>query len=199
MAAVPSEGLAAAVRETGVPAGEATSRLYEQYGRQIFAFCLHQLGNREEAEDATQTAFMNAFNGLRRGGSPEFESAWLFKIALNVCVDRQRNSSRRRTLESPSDFETLQELAPSREGGADELFGLSRALRRMPEQQRRALLLREWQGLSYNEIAGELGLTQAAVETLLFRARRSLAEVLTNDEPVERRRPGRPARNLRSA
>ena len=193
-----TDALTAAVRQSSVPAGETTSRLYERYGRQIFAFCLHQLGNREEAEDAVQTTFMNAFNGLRRGGSPEFESAWLFKIALNVCVDRRRTSSRRRTVESPSDFETLEELAPSREGDTDELFGLSKALRSMPEQQRRALLLREWQGFSYSEIAAELRLSQAAVETLLFRARRSLAQVLTED--VERRRPGRPAaRSLTTA
>src|SRR5207302_184176 len=71
------------------------------------------------------------------------------------------------------------------------LFGLTSALRVLPEQQRRALLLREWQGLSYREIADELRLSQAAVETLLFRARRSLAEALTTD-PSQRRGPGRP-------
>src|SRR5581483_10326320 len=73
----------------------------------------------------------------------------------------------------------------------DELFGLDHALRQMPLQQRRALLLREWQGLSYREIGEALGLSQAAVETLLFRARRSLAEGLS-DRTVERRRRGRP-------
>jgi RNA polymerase sigma factor (sigma-70 family) len=190
MAVTPPQGPASA-RDSGAPAGEATSRLYERYGRQIFAFCLHQLGNREEAEDATQTTFLNAFRGLKRGSSLEFESAWLYKIAVNVCLDRQRTSSRRRTLEAPSDFETLQELAPAHQGETDELFGLSRALRSMPEQQRRALLLREWQGLSYSEIAAELELSQPAVEALLFRARRSLAQVL-GDEPLERRRRGRP-------
>jgi RNA polymerase sigma-70 factor, ECF subfamily len=193
MAAVLSQGHAAAVGESSAPAGEATSRLYERYGRQIFAFCLHQLGNREEAEDAAQTTFLNAFRGLKRGSSLEFESAWLFKIALNVCVDRQRNSSRRRTLEAPSDLETIEELTPAHQGETDELFGLSSALRLMPEQQRRALLLREWQGLSYSEIASQLQLSQAAVEALLFRARRSLAQVLS-DEPLERRRRGRPSR-----
>ena len=54
----------------------------------------------------------------------------------------------------------------------------------MPEQQRRALLLREWQGLTYKEIAEELELSHAAVEALLFRARRSLAERLTHEENV---------------
>ena len=61
----------------------------------------------------------------------------------------------------------------------------------MPEQQRRALLLREWQGLSYREIAEEMRLTQAAVETLLFRARRSLADALTA-APGKTRGRGRP-------
>jgi hypothetical protein len=56
----------------------------------------------------------------------------------------------------------------------------------MPEQQRRAILLREWQGLSYREVASELGLTQSAVETLLFRARRSLAHALETTRPRPR-------------
>src|SRR5207245_3751445 len=69
----------------------------------------------------------------------------------------------------------------------DELIRLTDALHGMPEQQRRALLLREWQGLSYKEIAEELDLTQAAVETLLFRARRSLAQGLTDEKETKQR------------
>jgi hypothetical protein len=66
--------------------------------------------------------------------------------------------------------------APAAE--TDDLMGLEDALARMPELQRRAILLREWRGLSYKEIAAELELSSAAVETLIFRARRSLAELL---------------------
>jgi RNA polymerase sigma factor (sigma-70 family) len=192
MAAVPYEGHAAAAPfRLTQPEGEATRLLYERHHRKILAFCQHQLRNREEAEDATQITFMNAFRGLKRGTSPEFESAWLYKIAHNVCVSKQRISYRRRLVEAPSDFELIEELVPAHEGDSDELFGLTSALRVLPEQQRRALLLREWQGLSYREIADELRLSQAAVETLLFRARRSLAEALTTD-PSQRRGPGRP-------
>ena len=60
----------------------------------------------------------------------------------------------------------------------DDLAELTDALRTLPEQQRRAILLREWQGLTYKEIAAEMQLSQAAVETLIFRARRSLAQAI---------------------
>jgi RNA polymerase sigma-70 factor (ECF subfamily) len=193
MAAVPYEGHAAAVPiRLGQSESEATRVLYERHQRKILSFCQHQLGNREEAEDATQITFLNAYRGLKRGTSPEFESAWLYKIAQNVCLTKQRNSYRRRLVEAPSDFELIEEIVPAHEGDTDELFGLSSALRVLPEQQRRALLLREWQGLSYREIADEMRLSQAAVETLLFRARRSLAEALSAD-PAERRKRGRPS------
>src|SRR5436305_13025557 len=104
MAAVPLGGHAAAAPSRFPPEREATRLLYERHHRKILAFCRHQLGNREEAEDATQTTFLNAFRGLRRGTSPEFEAAWLFKIAHNVCLTKQRNSYRRRLVEAPSDF-----------------------------------------------------------------------------------------------
>jgi len=97
-------------------------------------------------------------------------------------LTRQRSSFRRGRVESPGDLEAMQDVLPSHQSDNDELIRLPEALEEMPEQQRRALLLREWQGLSYKEIADELGLSQAAVETLLFRARRSLASALT-DEP----------------
>src|ERR687887_207283 len=77
-----------------------------------------------------------------------------------------------------------QETVAAPEGSEDELIPLEDALADMPETQRRALLLREWQGLSYREIAAELEVSQSAVETLIFRARRSLARRL--EAPRER-------------
>jgi RNA polymerase sigma factor (sigma-70 family) len=193
LAAVPSIGRASAVdRRPATPGAELTRDLYERYHRQIFSYCLHQLSSREEAEDATQTTFMNAFRGLQRGVVPELESAWLFKIANNVILTRRRSTYRRRRVETPGDLDAIQDLLPSPQRDADELIRLTEALGEMPEQQRKALLLREWQGLSYREIGDRLGLTQAAVETLLFRARHSLANGLT--EPP---RPARKSKKLR--
>jgi RNA polymerase sigma factor (sigma-70 family) len=152
--------------------------LYERFAPRLFGYCLHRLGSREEAEDAVQTTFLNAFRGLSRGVVPESESAWLFKIAENVCLSRHRASFRRRRVEAPGDLRAVEETvaAPARED--DELIPLEEALAEMPRMQRHALLLREWQGLSYREIAGELDVSQSAVETLIFRARRGLARRL---------------------
>ena len=188
MAAEPSIGRATRVERPFAPGADAASDLYERYSAQIHGYCLHQLGSREEAEDAVQTTFMNAFRGLSRGIVPELESAWLFKIAHNVCLSRRRSSWRRGKIEAPNNFEVLQEVIPGREQVSDELIGLQDVLEKMPENQRRAILLREWQGLTYREISAELGLTQAAVETLIFRARRALAQGLEQDADTWKKR-----------
>jgi RNA polymerase sigma-70 factor (ECF subfamily) len=188
LAAVPQLGRAAGVEQHVAPGAAATEDLYERYSRQIYAFCLHQLGNREEAEDAVQTTFLNAFRGLSRGISPDAEVAWLYKIAQNVCLTRRRSTYRRGRVETPGDIQALQDFvaAPQRMG-ADELIELQEALAGMPANQRKAILLREWRGLSYHEIADEMGISQAAVETLIFRARRSLAQGL-EQAPAERKK-----------
>jgi RNA polymerase sigma factor (sigma-70 family) len=188
VAALPSIGRATRVERPVSPGADAAGELYERYSAQIFGYCLHQLGSREEAEDAVQTTFMNAFRGLQRGIVPELESAWLFKIAHNVCLSRRRSSWRRGKVEAPNNFEVLQEVIPGREQVADELIRLQDVLEDMPENQRRAILLREWQGLTYREISTELGLSQAAVETLIFRARRALAQGLEQDADTWKKR-----------
>lgn len=173
----------------GVAALPETARatdLYERYASRLYGFCLHRLGSREEAEDAVQTTFLNAFRGLSRGVVPASESAWLFKIAENVCLSRHRAAFRRRRVEVPGDLAAVEETVAAPARADEELIPLEDALAEMPEAQRRALLLREWQGLSYREIAAELEVSQSAVETLIFRARRSLARRL--EAPRERLR-----------
>jgi len=189
VSAVPSIGQARNTDVAIAPEADRTRALYERHAAQIYRFCFHHLGTREEAEDAVQSTFLNAFRGIKGGVVPEAEAAWLFKIAHNVCRTRRRSAWRRDRVESATDFEVVEELAPAPARRADELIGLQDVLGRMPEQQRRAILLREWQGLSYREIGQELALSQAAVETLIFRARRSLAEGLESPaEPRRRRR-----------
>jgi RNA polymerase sigma-70 factor, ECF subfamily len=160
------------------PAVEGTRLLYERYYDRVFGYCLYQLGSCEEAEDAAQTTFLWAFRGLRRGVVPRAEDAWLFTIAKNACRSRHRARGRKRQREVLSDPQLLADVSPAPSRQHDELIGLEDALARMPEVQRRAILLREWRGLSYREIAAELDISGAAVETLIFRARRSLAELL---------------------
>ena len=167
-------------------ASEAAERLFQQHSGWIYGYCLRHLRSPEEAEDALQATYLNACRSLKDGFVPRAGSAWLLRVAHNVCITRLRSSGRRARLEWVQDSEVLEETVAAPERTAVELIGLPEALATLPEQQRRAILLREWQGLSYREVADELGLTQSAVETLIFRARRSLAAAL---EYPDARRP----------
>lgn len=152
--------------------------LYERYSSKILGYCRRRLSSREEAEDAVQHTFLNAYRSLRAGVVPQAEAAWLYKIAENVCHESRRKAWRRSRVEIVSDDGEMREAVAAPVGEYDELAGLADALAELTPNQRRAILLREWQGLSYREIAAELETTEAAVETLLFRARGSLARKL---------------------
>jgi RNA polymerase sigma factor (sigma-70 family) len=164
--------------------GEA--QLYERNSDLVFRYCLRMLGTREDAEDAAQTTFFQALRALRRGVVPAFEQAWLLTIARNECKSRYRAGSRRRQRELAHDPQSLADIAEAPNSGDGRLLGVQQALVRLPEMQRRALLLREWQGRSYADIAHELGVTRPAVEALLFRARRGLARELGEETTTRR-------------
>ncbi|MGB8002678.1 MAG: sigma-70 family RNA polymerase sigma factor [Gaiellaceae bacterium] len=150
--------------------------LYQRHNRAVFRHCLRLLHRREDADDATQTTFLYALLNLRRGVVPEAELPWLYTIAGNACSSHRRTGQRRGLLEQARDLDTLQDALPTPErqtpATADDF---RTALQALPDNQRKALLLREWQGLSYGEISTELGLSSSATETLLFRARKNLA------------------------
>jgi RNA polymerase sigma factor (sigma-70 family) len=165
-------------RESAASAEAAQAGLlYERYARQLLGFCRARLSSREEAEDAVQQTFLNAHRSLRSGTVPRAEAAWMFAIAANVCRERRRSAWRRSRIEVVSDDGLVgEQAAPER--SHEELTGVADALAELTPNQRRAILLREWQGLSYREIAAELSVSESAVETLIFRARRSLARKL---------------------
>jgi RNA polymerase sigma factor (sigma-70 family) len=150
-------------------------RLYRKHVRDVYAFSLGILGSPEDAEDVTQTTFMNAYRALARGDAIANPRAWLLKIAHNVCRQRFRTAARR-----PQEVELAYELAETfteedQPPAADEIRA---ALRHLAFNQRTVLVLREIEGLSYAEIADAMAVSTSAVETLLFRARRSLREQL---------------------
>jgi RNA polymerase sigma-70 factor (ECF subfamily) len=169
-------------------APDRAEELFTEHSRRIYAYCLRQLGSREEAEDAVQATYLNACRSLLAGFEPEIAQAWLFKVAHNVCLTKQRSTWRRRRVERPEDIQEIEELIASPHDPGDQLLGIDDALASLPAQQRRAILLREWHGLSYQEVAAEMGVTQGAVETLIFRARRSLAAALEAPEAPQTRR-----------
>ena len=171
----------------------AVQGLYERHGARVQAYCRRRLRSREEAEDALQTTFLYACRGLRRGVVPESEIAWLLKIAHNVCLSTWDSDRRRRRLELVQAPALLEELTPAAPSEPESVIALETALDDLTDLQRRAILLREWRGLSYREIAEELELSQSAVETLIFRARRTLALSLDRQDVA---RPGTLARCL---
>jgi RNA polymerase sigma-70 factor (ECF subfamily) len=175
----------AAVETQGVTApANAAAQLYERHYRRVFSYCSWRLGKREDAEDAAQTTFLNALQGLARGAQPAAEAAWLLAVAQNVCRARWRAQRRRppELPQTPESFATL--IAP--ESDPELLRRLQDALAELPELQRRGFVLREWEGLPYAEIATRLGTSEAAVASLVFRARRALIDGLGEDRPATR-------------
>lgn len=169
-----------AASETRVAEADLSfERLYKTHRRDVYNFVLHDVRNPDDAEDVTQVAFLNAYRALRNGRPPEKPRAWLLTIAQNVARRRYRKRAVN-FREVPLDTE-LAVAAPDDYDGptADEICA---AFRELPDKQRAALAMREIQGRSYAEIAAELQLSIPAVETLIFRARRSLRALLEPEE-----------------
>jgi RNA polymerase sigma factor (sigma-70 family) len=150
---------------------EAFEKLYRQYVKDVYHYALALLRNPADAEDVTQTTFLNAYRAFQRGEEIRKPQNWLIKIAHNVARSRYARSSRR-VKEVPLDEHIEQLALPDEE--RPNVEGVLRALGRLPFNQRAALVMRELEGRSYAEIGDTLGVSVAAVETLIFRARRSL-------------------------
>jgi RNA polymerase sigma factor (sigma-70 family) len=169
------------MRSTPVRPAYETARLYEEYSRELYRFCLGRLRSPEDAEDAVQNTFIRVHQALQKGVVPHHPTAWLYQIAANVCLSRRDLTRRRAQWQAPPEAEVGEVAAP--EIDADAARELMTALSAMPANLRHAILLREWQGLSYAEIADSMHKTVPAVETLIHRARRHLARALA---PVRR-------------
>ena len=149
-------------------------RLYRKHAGDVYRYALVVLRNEADAEDVTQTTFLNAYRAMERGERPRTPQNWLIAIAHNVCRQRFRQSQRR-----PNEVALNEELAEAYvEEDAVSAEDIRRALGHLPFNQRSALVMRELEGRSYQEIAEILCLSVGAVETLIFRARRSLREQL---------------------
>ncbi len=164
-----------AVTETGHLASREVDDLYRRHGAEVYRYAYAVLGNHADAEDVTQTTFLNAYRSLEQGVRPRKPSNWLLTIASNAIKQRFRQEQARPRLveldERIAGYEAEDDDGPS-------VGELLTALSKIPPQQRQAIVLREFEGRSYAEIAEILGVTTSALETLLFRARRSLAEEL---------------------
>src|SRR5947209_1456338 len=118
----------------------AFERLYEQYVKDVYRYALAVLRNPADAEDVTQTTFMNAYRAMQRGEEPLKPQHWLITIAHNACRTRAIRSSRR-PREVPIDVAVNDLAVPEQE--RPNLQDVLKALGRLPFNQRAALVMRE--------------------------------------------------------
>ena len=153
----------------------AFERLYRRHVGDVYRYALAVMRNPADAEDVTQTTFLNAYRAyVEKGSRPEKPQNWLIAIAHNVCRQRFRQSSRRPAEVSFED-DIADTIGDDTTPTGDDI---RRALSHLAFNQRAALVMRELEGRSYAEIAEVLEVSTSAVETLIFRARRALREQL---------------------
>src|SRR3954466_164687 len=167
------EKLVALIRRGNHGAFEA---LVDRYNSRLLAFCRHMLGSTEDAEDVLQEVFTAAFNAICADDRPINARPWLYRIARNRCLNHLRRPQHAGQ-DSMDVFE--------RDGGAttadtvhtrEEFRQIVADVQELPETQRTALLLREIDALSYEQISEAMDTTVPSVKSLLVRARVSLAE-----------------------
>ena len=154
---------------------DAFRAIHDRYRTRLFAYARQMLPGRQDAEDALQDVFVRAYAGLRSSSRDLALRAWLFRVAHNRCVDELRRPL-------PPAPEVLHLVRPSVQDPVAEadvresLRRLIADIRRLPHQQRSALLMRELGGMSYADLAASLDVSVPAVKSLLVRARISLAQ-----------------------
>src|SRR4051794_10754370 len=157
--------------------GAASARiavLFEAHARLVLGICRRMLRDPIEAEDAAQQVFLSAFGSLLTGRTPRDEEAWIATIARNECRTRIRSRMREPLAELDGEILEARDDALAVTVRRADVRALRKALADLPAQQREAFVLREFSGLSYEELAGTLAVSLASVESLLFRARQTL-------------------------
>jgi RNA polymerase sigma-70 factor (ECF subfamily) len=157
------------------------SEIYDRYSGRIYNFALRFLKNSEAAEDATQEVFVKMMKHAHQFNGDAKLSTWLFSITANWCRDylRKAENKNRESDDVLVTLPTPTEHAPDRqlEQRENELR-VRRALQALTPEQREAILLSRYQGLSYAEIAQISGCSEGAVKTRVFRAMETLKKLL---------------------
>lgn len=167
--------------------GTAFEQIVRTHQHRVFAVCRRMLGNAADADDAAQDVFLKAFNGLR-GFRPEAALAtWLYRIAVNACIDRRRRPFFRALLRRVADGAGEEVVdVPSRDPSPERLLeakqiarAIDAALARLSPKLRAAIVLKELEGLSYEEIAEVLEVSLGTVKSRISRARDELQRLLS--------------------
>ena len=152
----------------------ALTILYRRYSQRIYTYCRKITGDNEVAEDLLQETFVKLFDSGKQGREVENFPAYLMTIARNLCLTH-RSRSKRQFVEV-EDFHLMSKDVPYEHKELLQLIQTSLEL--LPEDYREAFVLREYNGLSYNEIAEVIGQSLDVVKVRIFRAKKKLREIL---------------------
>ncbi len=182
----------------------AFEELVRKYQQTLFNLIFHNIGRRGDVEDIAQKVFSKVYFSL-----PKFDASrpffpWLYRIVVNQCYDEMRRAKRRPSitfselnLQDSENIENLikQEIVPDTPiEERQELYDLLyRMLDRLPEKQRKALVLRDLEDVPYEEIAGIMNCSEQAARLKVFRARTHLKDLMLKSL---RRRERAPAKSL---
>lgn len=162
---------------------KAFEALVALHSRGVYNLALGYTGRHHDAEEIAQTVFVKVWKALPQFRGASAFSTWLYRLTLNACTDHYRRERKRRgdlSLDDP-DLSPIRDAAPSPEEIViqwEEEAILRKALAELPEQHRVILILREMDGLDYQEIAQVLEIQVGTVKSRLARARRALREKL---------------------
>ncbi len=175
---------------------EAFGELVTLYENKILNYCYRMLGNRTDAEDATQEVFVKLYRFIGSFTGQSAFSTWLYKIAFNVCLDYLRKNKKhtsdtvslhQQNAEGEEFLLNIEDkgLTPYESAQMSEAQrALALALEQLSEDQRRVVVLRDVEGLSYEEIGEVMGIAEGTVKSRINRARLALKKLLEKDREL---------------
>jgi RNA polymerase sigma-70 factor (ECF subfamily) len=163
----------------------AFDRLVERHRRAVYQLCYRFVGNHEDASDLSQDVFLRAYRGIRTFRGQSSVATWLYRIGVNVCLNRVSAKTTLGTLTEPMD--ERQFVDQRVESASDRMLREERgarvraAIAQLPPKQRATLILRTYQELSHQEIADVLGTSVGAVKANFFHALGNLKKLLAEE------------------
>ncbi|MCH7678468.1 RNA polymerase sigma factor [candidate division KSB1 bacterium] len=169
---------------------DAFRKLFEQYHMRVMSTAYRMCGNIQEAEDVTQDVFLKAFKEIKKFREAASLFTWLYRITINLCIDKERKRQRRQKYHENVDVDSERitiEEANSNENTRtldqqmwqDEIQSiLQKALSRIKPKFRTVLVLKDIEGLSYEEAAQAVGCSQGTISSRLNRGRKELKTLL---------------------
>ena len=157
---------------------DAFAPIVQRYQRQVYHVCYRFTGNHADAADLAQDVFVRAYRGLRGFKGASSIHTWLYRIAVNVCLNRAASRTPRPTPLAGRDVAAAMEMPDSALERGERASQVRAAILRLPPKQRATLILRVYHDLPHQEIAGILGSSVGAVKANFFHALANLRKML---------------------